>query len=307
MSKQPLPTLLLVADNPSVVFWIKKNLSDQFFVIEAQDRKSALDALNAKLDFIIIDSSFEAHDPLELCKELSKKTAVNLTPILLITNRLKKSYRDKALESGVTDFLSDQLDLEELETRIAIGRKGVAAKKKTEEISSLIHVPKKELSSAYLKKKFLLTNHALRLLAEAQKEKSPVSLLFLRIDHFNELQSRFAQSFAEKLLIPFSDFLSHLLPETDLLIPSSDGGFIVLLPNTDPAHAKSFAERLHNEIQHHRFDTDTGPVHLTVSIAFSSLEATENAYNRAVEFSSKALRQALPATNLIISLDQEKP
>jgi len=303
MSKAPLPTLLLVADNPSVVFWIKKNLSESFFVIEAQDLAAALDALNAKLDFIIIDSNLESGDPLELCKSLSKKTAVNLTPILLITSRLKKSYRDKALDAGVTDFLSDQLNLEELETRIATGRKGAAARKKTADVSSLIHIPKKELPSAYLKKKFLLANHALRLLNEANKEKKPVSILFLRIDRYQELQSQFGPSFAEQILIPFSDFLTHQLHEPDLLVPSSDGGFIILLTNTGLSQAKQMAERLHQEIQKHPFDNEKGPTHLTSSIVYTSIEATEAAYNRAVEEASKSLRQALPAANLILFLD----
>ncbi len=303
-SKASLPTLLLVADNPSIVFWIKKNLSESFFVIEAQGRAAALEALNARLDFIIIDSNLESSDALELCKDLSKKTTASLTPILLITSRLKKSYRDKALDAGVTDFLSDQLNLDELETRIAIGRKGAAARKKTEDVSSLIHIPKKELPSAYLKKKFLLANHALRLLTEANKDQKPVSLLFLRIDHFQELQSQFGQSFAEQILIPFSDFLTHQLPESDLLVPSSDGGFILLLLNAGQPEAKQLAEHLHEEIQHQPFITDKGPIHLTCSIVYSSIEPNEAAYNRAVETASKTLRQSLPAMNLILSLER---
>jgi len=305
-SKASLPTLLLVADNPSIVFWIKKNLSESFFVIEAQDRAAALGALNARLDFIIIDSNLESYDALELCKDLSKKTTASLTPILLITSRLKKSYRDKALDAGVTDFLSDQLDLEELETRIAIGRKGAAARKKTEEVSSVIHIHKKELPSAYLKKKFLLANHALRLLTEANKDKKQVSLLFLRIDHFQELQSQFGHSFAEQILIPFSDFLTHQLPESDLLVPSSDGGFILLLVNEGQPEAKQLAEHLHEEVQHQPFSTEKGPIHLTCSIVYSSIEPNEAAYNRAVETASKTLRQSLPAMNLILSLKSDE-
>lgn len=138
-----LPTLLLVSDNPSLTFWIKKQLERQFFIFDAKNRSSALSALSAPIDFIIIDSGLEGDDPLELCKLLSQKTAGSLVPILWITGRLKKSLRDQALEAGVTDFLSDQLDAEELETRIAIGLKAAAARQKVEDFSPNFQFPKK--------------------------------------------------------------------------------------------------------------------------------------------------------------------
>ena len=138
-----LPTLLLISDNPSLTFWIKKQLDRQFFIFDAKNRTGALSALNAPIDFIIIDSELEGDDPLELCKLLSQKIAGTLVPILWITGRLKKSVRDQALEAGVTDFLSDQLDVEELETRIAIGLKAAAARQKVEELSPNLPFPKK--------------------------------------------------------------------------------------------------------------------------------------------------------------------
>lgn len=302
-----IPILLIVADNPSITFWIKKHLTEQFFIIDASTRREALDALDGRIDFIIVDSSFENCDPLELCKEMSQKTVGSLIPILLITGRLKKSFRDHALDSGVTDFLSDQLDLEELETRIAIGKKATLARKKTSGLSSAIHIPKKELSSAYLKKKFLLNNQALHLLAEAKTQDKPIALLFVRIDDFAQLQDRFGYQIADEILIPFSDFVSHFLSEDDLLMPSSEGGFVLLLPNRETKAIKSVAEQFHKEILSHPFSTYQGPIHLTVSIAFSPLEANEGAFNRTIESAIQSLRQALPATNLIISIDPKRP
>lgn len=144
MSKHlKLPTLLVVSDNPSLHLWVKKHLEDQFFVLSAETHPEALEALNARLDFIIVDAALEAGDALELCKELSQLTQKNCVPILLVTGKLKKSFRNRALESGVTDFLSDQLDLDELETRIATGLKAASLRQKTEAIGfSIKTLPK---------------------------------------------------------------------------------------------------------------------------------------------------------------------
>ena len=134
MSKIKLPTLLAITDNPSVRYWIKKHLDEEFFIIDATKKSSAIVAAQtASLDFIIVDSELEDCDPLELCGEL-RRILRTLTPILLITGRLKKSFREEALQAGVTSFLADQLDFEELQSRIEEGTKAASLRQKTEEI-----------------------------------------------------------------------------------------------------------------------------------------------------------------------------
>ena len=122
-------TLLIVTDNPSTRFWVQTHLKDQFFVLTAERRKEAVEALSSKLDFIIVEESCEG--ALDLCKELSRLTKRELVPILLITGKLKKSFRNQAAASGVTGFVSDQLDLDEFQTIIQAGLKAAAARQKT--------------------------------------------------------------------------------------------------------------------------------------------------------------------------------
>lgn len=153
MSRQlKLPTLLVIADNPSIRFWIKKQLEDEFFIIGAESRREVLEALNARLDFIILDSEFEECDALELCKEISRLTQNTGVPILLVTGRLKQSYRDRAIEAGVSEFLSDHLDHDELQVRIVEGRKVALLRQKTEDLGLAIKAPKRP-SDSYLKNK----------------------------------------------------------------------------------------------------------------------------------------------------------
>ena len=70
-----LPTILIVADNPSIRFWLKKHLDDHFFVLSAETPKEALDALYSPLDFIIIDAEFERCDALELSEKMYQQAA----------------------------------------------------------------------------------------------------------------------------------------------------------------------------------------------------------------------------------------
>lgn len=307
MSKRlKLPTLLVITENPTIRFWVKKHLDSQFFIIDAAKRSAALDAVKfAPLDFIILDSKLEDCNPLQLCKELRQMLHITPTPILLVTGKLKKSYREEALEAGVTDFLSSQLDFEELETRIATLRKAAEIRQKTTDLSAAIQTPRRELSENYLRDKFLLHDKALRLLAQGKKEGVSMTLLVLRIDNFEELQSRFGHSIAETILLPFSNLLNRHLRDRDLLIPSAEGKFIILLSNVSKEQTHAFAETLRKEIQQHNFPTQKGPIQLTVSIAFSSLEANESAFNQMIRTATKALHQAETTENMIISLEEE--
>lgn len=289
-----LPTILIVADNPAVSLWVKKNLEEQFFVLVAENRREALDALYSSLDFIIIDSEFEHSDPLELSKEIHSQTAKSGTPIFLITGKLKKSYREKAKKAGITEFLSANLDLDELLIRIEVGKKAAAVRQKTEDVTRSIKMPSFTNSNASLKNKFVLNDKAVRLLAAAKKEKTPVALLLMRIDTFDAVADQ------PQLLKSFSKFINLLLRKNDVLIPASEGGFILLLSNTTPQNAKTIAERLREKIRHHTFEGSS----ITVSIAVTSLEASQESFHRMLDSATKSLKTR-ESTNLIISLDQE--
>ena len=292
-----LPVLLIIADNPSVRFWIKKNLEDQFFILEAHTASSALEAVkNSPIDCIILDSRFEESDPFSLCKAIRTSLHNQYTPLLLITGKLKKSFRDEALEAGATDFISDQLDLEEIETRIAIGKKTTSIRQKTSELSTAFQKTKQSASSELLKEKFLLHDQILRALSRAQKEKIPVALLVIRPDGFSNPPPR-------EVIESLSHFICDLLRSEDLLVPSTEGRILILLHDMKSAESRLFAEKLKKEVAAHSFPIKEASSRLTISLALSTFDGTENSFNRMVSAAIKALHQTQSMKNLIISLD----
>src|SRR3990167_4819968 len=190
MSKHlKLPTLLVISKNPSLRFWVKKHLNERFFILEATKNGNVLATIqHTPLDLVILDGTWEESDPLALCREMQPALHSDLTPILLVTGRLNKAYREEALEAGVTDFLSDQLDLEELEKRMAAAEKAAETREKTTGISAAIPTGKKAPVTSSFKNKLILPDQALQFIAEAKKKKCLMSLLLLRIDEFEALE-----------------------------------------------------------------------------------------------------------------------
>lgn len=300
MSEQlKLPILLIIADNPSIRFWMKKHLEDQFFVIEASTSIDAIEAVeHAPLDCIILDSNFEESDPFILCKTIRTSLHNQYTPLLLITGKLKKTFREEALEAGATDFVSDQLDLSEVETRIATGRKAASIRQKTTELSHTFQKAKQESSSEIFKDKFVLHDQILRALSKALEKKIPVTLLIIRPDGFTSLPPR-------DLMESLSHKIHEQLSTDDLLVPSTEGRILILLHNKTASAARLIAERLKEKVASTQLPTKDGAAHITISLAISSFDGTENSFNKMVNAAIKALHQVESMKNHIISLDQE--
>jgi len=294
-----LPTLLAISDNPSIFHWIKKNLDEQYNLIEAPTEKIALEmARSTALDFIILDSLFEEIHPLELSRKLRQINPA--IPIFLITGRLKKSFCDAAIESGVTDFLNDQLSIEEIEMRAAACKKSAIARKKTSETSSQLKNLEQSYSSDFIKNKVLLNEKALRLLDEMKKKKDSITLLLIRIDRFNELKN------AEMILPSIQKLLTQVLHLDDLLIPASNGTFVVLLPHTTAKDTHEIAEKMQSSIHQNVFNLPNQPTHLTISIVVSPLEANEMQYKKLVNLANQTLDEEKTMANLILFLDPKK-
>lgn len=203
-----LPTCLLITENPSIRSFAKTHLYSQFFLIEQIRKLDILDTVcHSILDLILIDGQIE--NCLALCKEIREALFLNPTPILLITGRLKKSFRDEALDAGVTDFLGEQLDLDEWETRIATAQRALSLREKTADASHAIR-SMQPISSSYLKSKILLHDHAVRLLTSSKHKNQATALLIIQIDKTESLRSELGHWAFDALLLSVSEWIHRV-------------------------------------------------------------------------------------------------
>src|SRR5262249_27749005 len=154
---------------------------------------------------------------------------------------------------------------DELETRIAMAKKTTEVRSRVAELSSHIQIPESSDSSAHFKAKFILHQQALQLLASAQKKNIIVTMFIIHIDRFSQIQSKLGYLASQEILSAFTEFLEKSVRKDDMIIPSSDGQFIVLLPGTKLEDSKPIAEKLRGQIDQQRFSVKQGPIHLTAS------------------------------------------
>lgn len=116
-------TILLIDDNPDIIFYIQTLLTPYYQVCTAQNGREALDLLtlwpNEQLPQLIIsDIMMPEVDGLALVSELRANALLRSIPIILLTARADLDVRLHALQLGVADYLTKPFSESELLVRI---------------------------------------------------------------------------------------------------------------------------------------------------------------------------------------------
>jgi len=113
------PIVLLVEDNDDFRFYLKDNLKDVFFLIEASNgREGWQKALSQHPDIIISDISMPEMTGIELCKKLKKDKRTSHIPVVLLTALTGDEEQIKGLEIGANDYMTKPFNFEILLSKI---------------------------------------------------------------------------------------------------------------------------------------------------------------------------------------------
>ncbi|RUO59280.1 sensor domain-containing diguanylate cyclase [Pseudidiomarina marina] len=94
-----------------------------------------------------------------------------------------------------------------------------------------------------------------------------LTLAMLDIDHFKALNDSYGHLLGDQILIDLANLLKrNLRRASDTLYRYGGEEFTLLLPDTDEVGARDLAVKLAQLVREHPFDTDHGPMHITVSI-----------------------------------------
>jgi len=101
--------ILLADDEMALRFLLTETLEDEGYQIEeAEDGKTTIDLLQEnEYDLIILDYMMPEYTGIEVCEWLRKSDSKNKDkPVLLLTAKAQQSDRDRAMQAGVTSFIT---------------------------------------------------------------------------------------------------------------------------------------------------------------------------------------------------------
>jgi len=113
------PVVLLVEDNDDFRFYLKDNLKDIFFIIEASNGRDGWQkALSQHPDIIVSDISMPEMTGIELCKKLKSDKRTSHIPVVLLTALTGEADQLKGLEIGANDYMTKPFNFEILLSKI---------------------------------------------------------------------------------------------------------------------------------------------------------------------------------------------
>ncbi|MFC3460398.1 GGDEF domain-containing protein [Massilia haematophila] len=131
-----------------------------------------------------------------------------------------------------------------------------------------------DLTGLLNRREFFARADAARMLALRQRQ--PIALLMLDIDHFKQLNDRFGHATGDEALLLFARTTGGILREHDILGRMGGEEFALALPGTDLAGARQAAERLRQATMGIRLLTCGNNYTMTVSIGLVVIEPNED-------------------------------
>ncbi|RUO63892.1 diguanylate cyclase (GGDEF) domain-containing protein [Pseudidiomarina planktonica] len=99
------------------------------------------------------------------------------------------------------------------------------------------------------------------------RQQSSLSMVMLDIDHFKPVNDTHGHLVGDQILVQLAELLKRQLRRaSDTLCRYGGEEFAILLPNTDLEGAEAIARHLSEAVRNHSFDTEAGPIQITVSM-----------------------------------------
>ncbi|WP_246422728.1 diguanylate cyclase [Roseospira visakhapatnamensis] len=246
-SKKPL--LLLVEDDPNTLRLLSGLFKESYEILVAMSGHQGMDVARSEgPDLILLDLRLPDMDGLEICRILKAEPDVERIPIIFLTADQDPATEEKGITLGAVDFVTKPFSTAVLRARV---RTHIDLRRKTEALErlaatdALTGVPNRRSFETVIAREW----------RRMMREKMPLSVAMVDIDHFKALNDTFGHPFGDHVLrVVAATIDAHLRRPSDYVARYGGEEFVLVLPSTDAAGAASVAEGARRAIEALQFD-----------------------------------------------------
>jgi two-component system cell cycle response regulator len=265
-------TVLIADDSLVIRAVVRSHLEEKGYVVEeAVDGIAAVERCSAvRPDVVLLDIEMPGLDGYEVLARFKADPDVRDIPVVFLTSRNGMADVVAGLDAGAHDYLRKPFEPPELVARV-----GAAAqmKKLQDELrrrnADLDRMSRTDGLTGLFNRRHL-DEELLRQYSVSHRNRTPVSVLLLDIDHFKKVNDTYGHLAGDQVLQEFARRLKAEVRLEDIAGRWGGEEFLVILPGADPRSSGIVAERIRLAIARAPVAVDADRIEVTVSGGYAT-------------------------------------
>ncbi len=286
---------ILIVDDEEIILQVLSGLvtRDGYTVTTASSGEEAWETFSDEpFPLVIMDLVMDGISGIDLLEKIRQRHPE--TQVIIITGHASLDSATAALRAGAFDYLSKPFeDLDMITTSVSWAMKKYeqihsnlseieSLRKKIEDVERankvLNNMSIRDGLTGLFNYRYFQEDLAYELL-RSNRYKRTFSLLFIKLESFQDFIETYGKTEADKLLITVGHQLKLNLRKTDLLARYKDEMFLTILPETSKPNseilADSLCKRVANNIQEQRGTRSTYDVALSIGVSTYPVDGTD--------------------------------
>lgn len=259
--EEPVETILVVDDSPTVIAFAKKMLEENYTIVSATNGLEAWEILNDNktISLVFSDMQMPIMNGLELLLKIRNADDLRLAkmPVVMITGKTDSEAGKKAVfDIGATDFIGKPFDKLALLTRAKalVQRSGAHRKRLTDAGFD----EREKLASAS-------SFHSIgcQALEFSRSSKSSITVVYVSIDNYHEIEQRVGEKSAMAIMLAIVKRVGETVRDEDVMTRLGVNKLAVLY-NLVGSTSSAVVGRLINHLQELEFEYDDQPLEVDI-------------------------------------------
>ncbi|MDV7339901.1 diguanylate cyclase [Terasakiella sp. A23] len=220
----------------------------QFKVLEAANGQEALDVLrnNRDIKLVVTDYNMTPIDGFELIKKIRETYEKEELAIVGLSGTDSATLSAKFIKIGANDFVKKPFQPEEFFCRVT---QTIDLIEKTQ---ALVDAATKDFLTGLYNRRFFF-DKGVGKLKRARREKKPVALAMLDIDHFKSVNDTYGHDVGDEVLQVVANLLVENAREDDLVARFGGEEFCILLDDIEKTELRELFEDMREAIERREF------------------------------------------------------
>ncbi len=270
-------TVLVVEDNATNLLVAVNYLKTcGFNVLVAKRGEEGLQIVaQTPPDLILLDVLMPGMDGFEVCRRLKQRVESRDIPVIFMTALTETEDKVEGFKAGGVDYITKPIKPEELFARVDVHLKLRALSQALAERTAALETANRQLyrlatldGLTQVANRRCFDERLAREWKRLARERSPLSLLLIDIDHFKLYNDHYGHLGGDECLYRVAQALERGVSRpADLVARYGGEEFAVLLPNTDRAGAAHLGRQLKDEVDRLQLPHAQSPVKNCVTLS----------------------------------------